>query len=643
MGDAQNRFAAMAHATPATTPASSLLEHLSIELMQHVPFAQMQPEHVQQFVAGAREVYYAPGEVVLEPAGGPVQALHLLRQGRITGRRGMAELAGSLQYEPGDLFPVGALLGARPVTSTYTANDDCFCLLLPLHAVQALARASPPFAHFLERRALHFFELAQQAMRQSYAAQALHEQSLEAPLSTLPRRQPLACTPDTPLAQALAQMHERHVGSVVVVDGSQVPQGILTRHDILGRVTLPALPLTTPIARVASTPVHVLDSAETLQAAALLMSRHGVRHVPVCEHGRLVNIVSERDLFALQRLSLKGLSTRIRAAPDLLTLQRAAVDIRRFARNLLGQGVQSRQLTELISHLNDVLTQTLVELMAREHRVDLQRACWLAFGSEGRSEQTIATDQDNGLVFASDDPAADRPGWLRFARAVNDALDACGYPLCKGNVMASNPECCRTVAEWQDRFAHWIEHGAPEDLLRASIYFDLRPIAGRLELARPLRELLLREPARVPRFVKQMADNALANRAPLDWLGALDTRNDDGHQWLDLKMRGTALFVDAARLYTLAHGLDASSTRARLVAAAQALRVPPGEGESWVAAFEFLQMLRLRTQLDDAGDPSRAPNDIDVARLNPIDRRVLKESVRVARSLQQRIELDYLR
>jgi CBS domain-containing protein len=624
-----------------TTPAASLLDQLSADLMHHAPFAQMRAEHVRQFVAGAREAYYAPGEVVIEPASGVPTQLVLVRQGRVVSRRGGP--ADSVSYEPGELFPVAALLGARPVRATYTAHTDCFCLLLPTDAVQALARASGPFADFLERRTLHFFELAQQALRVAYASEALQAQTLEAPLSSLARKPLLACTPDTPLAEALQQMHDRRVGSVVLVDAAQAPQGILTRHDILGRVTLPVLPLTTPAARVASAPVFALEESCTLQDAALLMSRHGVRHVPVCERGRLVNIVSERDLFALQRLSLKGISTRIRAAHDLPTLQRAAHDIRRFARNLLGQGVHARQLTELISHLNDVLTSTLVSMLAQEQGVDMQRACWLAFGSEGRSEQTIATDQDNGLVFASDDAATDRPVWLRFARTVNDALDACGYPLCKGNVMASNPECCLSAAEWQVRFAQWIEHGAPEDLLRASIYFDLRPLAGKLELAQPLRDMLLRVPPRVPRFIKQMADNALANRAPLDWFGALDTRADGDHEWLDLKLRGTALFVDAARLYTLAHGLDASSTRARLIAAAQALQVPAGEGEAWVVAFEFLQMLRLRVQLDEGSESAERPNDIDVARLNTIDRRVLKESVRAARSLQQRIELDYQR
>ena len=460
-----------------TTPAPSLLENLSNELMRHAPLAQMQPEHVRQLVAAASEAYYAPGEVVLAPAMGPVTALRLIRRGHVSGRRGIAALAGGLQYEPGDLFPAGAVLGARPVTSTYTAEDDCFCLLVPADAVNTVAAASPPFADFLQRRALHFFELAGRAMRETYASQALQEQSWEARLSTLPSKQTLACGPSTPLHDALSQMHARHVGSVVVIDAGRVPLGILTRHDILGRVTLPGLALSTPIEAVMSSPPHVLDAASTLQDAMLLMSRHGVRHVPVCEEGKLVNVVSERDLFALQRLSLKQLSTRITAAPDLASLQSAAADIRRLAHSLLGQGVQAGQLTELISHLNDVLTTTLVQMVAREQGVNLLRACWLALGSEGRGEQTVATDQDNGLTsFVADDPDTERDGWLRFARAVNEALAACGYPLCKGNVMASNPACCLTIDEWRARFVHWIEHGAPQDLLNASIY-DLHSAA----------------------------------------------------------------------------------------------------------------------------------------------------------------------
>lgn len=476
------------------------------------------------------------------------------------------------------------------------------------------------------------------------ALPALAERSLEAPLGRLAPKPVLTCNAETPLQEALQRMHERGVGSVLVIDAAGAPLGIVTRHDVLGRITLPQLPLSTPVRQVMSAPVHSLTAAHTLQDAALLMARHGVRHVPVTQDGRLLNIVSERDLFALQRQSVRQLGVDLRRAADLPTLRLLAGRIRDFARGLLAQGVQARQLTELISHLNDLLTARLVQQVAQRRGADLSRACWLAFGSEGRSEQTVATDQDNGLVFLSDQPAADRAHWLALGREVNEALDVCGYPLCQGGVMAGNPDCCLTVDEWQARFSQWIEHGAPQDLLMASIYFDLRPLHGNAALAEPLQRLLASAPARVPRFVKQMADNALQHGPPLNWRGALDTHGAEGRALLDLKLQGTAMFVDAARLYALAHGLSERGTRARLEAAAPLMHVAAHESQAWIAAFEFLQSLRLQVQLGGRREPAPGhANVIDVNTLNDIERHLLKESMRMARGLQQRIELDYRR
>ena len=472
----------------------------------------------------------------------------------------------------------------------------------------------------------------------------LAEQTQESPLGLLPRKLPVGVAPQTPLAEALATMHERRVGSLLVFEPGGAPIGILTLYDIIGRVVLPQLPLSTPIASVMSSPVHTLTVRHTLHDAALLMSRAGIRHVPVTDEvGRVVNVVAERDVFALQRLTLRPISAAIRGATDLAALTEAARQIRGFARELLAHGVAARQITQLISHLNDRLTERLTQLLAAEFGVDWQQACWLSFGSEGRSEQTIATDQDNGLVFESDDPERDRPRWLAFGRRVNEALDACGYPLCKGHVMAGEPECCMTVTEWCERFGHWMQHGAPADLLKACIYFDLRPLVGREALVEPLRELVARDAARLPRFLKQMAENALNNPAPLDWLGRIEADRVAGHLMFDLKFHGSMIFVDAARLFTLATGGAATNTRERLLAAGVALKVPATESESWVSAFEFVQMLRLRTQLQREPGANGNPNLIDIATLNDIDRRMLKESLRVGRRLQQRIELDYRR
>ncbi len=626
-------------------PSGQTLANLSAELRHHPPFNEMEEAHVKAFVEASRQGFYKAGEAVVRPEDGPVRELYFIRRGAVTGKRGLSDLSGgAFQYEAGDLFPVSAVLAQRAPTTLYAATEDTFVLAVSAGDVQTLAERSAVFGDFLNRRILKFLDLSRAALQVAYASQALAEQSLETRLGDLCRQAPVTCSPETPLRDALQRMHDRHIGSMLVVDTAQAPLGILTRYDVLGRVTLAGLPLSTAMSEVMVQPVLTLTHEHTAHDAALMMSRHGIRHVPVTRDGGVVGMVSERDLFALQRLSLKQVSGSIRHASDLPALQAVANDIRHFARSLLEQGVHAKQLTALISHLNDVLTSRLVELTAARHGLDLQGFCWIALGSEGRGEQTIATDQDNALVLADaiDRPALDKPRLLAFAREVNEGLDACGYPLCKGNIMASNPDCCLTLAEWQQRFVHWIDQGSPKDLLNASIYFDFRSLAGNHRLTERLREAVKQRARANPRFLRQLAINGLTQSAPLNWLGQIDTTPLEGRETLDLKLQGTAIFVDVARLYALAHGVTATGTRERFEAVGPAMGVPDHEHQAWVGGFEFLQMLRLRAQLDGTTVGGNT-NRIAVNDLNDIDRRILKETLRVLRGLQQRVRLDYER
>lgn len=633
----------MNQALSTPSPSASLLDQLAAELVRFPPFDEMEVAHVRAFVEASRQAYFAPGEALVRPEDGPAGELFFIRRGTVVGKRGLSDVAGgAFEYEAGDLFPISAVLAQRATSTAYLATEDTFVLRLPAARMQSLAQLSPVFADFLNRRVMRFLELSRAALQSAYASRVLAEQSMETPLERLCRQTPVSCAPDTPLRQALESMHRLRIGSMLVLDEEQHPVGILTRHDVLDRVALAGVSLDVPMSAVMVGPVHTLESDRSAQEAALLMSAKGIRHVPVTRQGRLVGIVSERDLYALQRLSLNQVSERIRHASDTAALQSAARDIREFARHLLGQGVQALQLTQLISHLNDLLTNRLVVLKAQEHRLDPQRFCWIALGSEGRSEQTIATDQDNALILADEVGADERDALLAMAQDINQALDACGYPLCKGNIMAGNPDCCLTLSEWRHRFVQWIEQGAPQDLLNASIYFDFRALAGQAGLAAGLRGFVTERAAANPRFVRQLAVNGLVQAPPLNWRGQIDTTPVDGLDTLDLKLQGTAILVDVARLYALANGIAATSTRERFEGAGAKLGVPGREHQAWVAGFEFLQMLRLRAQLDgtSVGDN---PNRIAVGGLNDIDRRILRETLRVVRSLQQRVQLDYQR
>jgi len=634
--------------TPGTQvlASSALAAALRERLARYLPFSQMRPEHVDGFLAASSEVYFEPGEVILQAESGPVDHLYFLRQGSVTGHRGPQSIYdANIGYVTGDLFPVAAFMGRRRVSLTITANDDTFCLRVPRAAVEALAASSAPFAEVLSRQMLRFVEASRRAVQLEQASAALASQTLERPLGALIRRPPITCSATDSIEHALRQMHQQRRDSVHVVDEQGAPQGILTRFDVLSRITLPGLPLSQAVATVMTSPVTSLSTEHTAADAAILMTRMGFRHVPVTRDGVLVGVVTERDLFAMQQMSIKQLHTAIRTAVTLEDFKGAAADIRQTTRTLLAQGVQAPALTELISHLNDVLTQQMVTVKAHAHGLDLGQACWLAFGSEGRCEQTVATDQDNGLIFVSEDPQRDRPAWLAFAREVNEWLDACGYPLCKGQVMASNPACCLTPQEWRERFLKWIEQGSPEDLLAASIYFDLRPLAGQLDLAQGLMELVADKARANPRFCRQLAEEVLRSPAALGWLGGIEAQSIDGVAMLDLKLHGTAVFVAVARLRSLAEGITEVNTRRRLEAIARIRGVPAHHAQAWVSAFEFLQMLRLRTQLQgpDPATPHAGPNHIRLDALNDIDERILKETLRLVRRLQQDVELDYRR
>jgi CBS domain-containing protein len=207
--------------------------------------------------------------------------------------------------------------------------------------------------------------------------------------------------------------------------------------------------------------------------------------------------------------------------------------------------------------------------------------------------------------------------------------------------MAGNPELCLALTEWQARFTGWTRNPDPVALLNASIFFDFRALAGDAALAQDLRTHLRGLVADNRRFLHLMAANALEARPPLGVLREFAV--EDEGAWprtLDLKGNGTRLFVDAARIFALATGVDATATTMRLRGAGPRLHVPDLETEAAIEAFAFLQLLRLRGQQADR-DGAGGANRLDPDTLNEVDRRILKEALRQARRLQTRLALDY--
>jgi CBS domain-containing protein len=465
------------------------------------------------------------------------------------------------------------------------------------------------------------------------------------PLAAILAHPPLLAPLDATIRETLRRMEADRSGLVVVVaPGGRIPTGVFTYEDLVRRVALPAVDLEQPIATVMTSGLITLGPGATAHQAVLTMARHGVRHVVVVDgQGALVGVVSQDELFGLQRQGLNVVSGDIQDARDVEGLRAAAGGIRRLTETLLAQGTNAETLTHFISTLNDLLTIRTIELTADRFDLPPVRFCWIALGSEGRLEQTFSTDQDNGIIFEADEADAEevRAAMLPFARAVNEALDACGFPLCKGNVMASNRQWCLTPAEWRRAFSRWIDQPEPEAVLNATIFFDLRPVYGTAALAEQLWEWLLGAVEDRHLFLTLLAQEALRFRPPLGRIRDFSfDRSKEFPRTLDLKAFGSRLFVDAARVLALAHGIPHTNTAER-IRSAGAAGVLAAENVAGIAdAFYVVHLARLRTQLRH-GLGYTGANRLDPRQLNDLERNVLKEAFRQAQKLQARIALDH--
>ncbi len=332
------------------------------------------------------------------------------------------------------------------------------------------------------------------------------------------------------------------------------------------------------------------------------------------------------------------LARRLTSARDVDTLVQLAPETRAIVAEMLEEDVGGGLITRMVSALNDALALRVIALVTRHHRLPSVSWCWIALGSEGRGEQTLLTDQDNGIVYAAADAAearALRPLLLAYAAEVNQVLASCGFKLCDGGIMAGNPDCCLSLVEWQERFFSWVRTPEPPALLNATIYFDLRALYGDDTLVRTLRQHLTRITAGADAFLRMMAENALAAEPPLGFLR--DFAAKDG--LVDLKKHGARIFVDAARILSLAS--PASGTVLRLRHAVMAGSLPEGDARAAIGAFQYLQRVRLQAQSDALSVNQPVTNLIDPRVLTEFDRPMLHEAFKQAKLLQQRLKITF--
>ncbi|WP_100640465.1 putative nucleotidyltransferase substrate binding domain-containing protein [Marinobacter salexigens] len=620
---------------------------IMVFLQAHAPFSNMDDDHLAHFAEHATLRFYADGDVVLSAEDGLVDRFYVVKQGRIRGERHNEQadkMETTFEISVGECFPLAAIVGERPTRTLHRAAGDTFCLSIEQDAFVSLFSESEPFRDFCLRGVSSLLDQVNQRIQTGAMASMGSSISLNTPLERYSLRKPITCLAELTVRKAVAHMHENNVGSIVIIDDNERPTGIFTLRDLRTMIAEDRCTLDSPVHEIMTRNPCSLPAEADAFDAAMLMAEHHFSHLCLVDKdGRLIGMVSERDLFSLQRVDLVNLARTIGTATQLSTLVGLRADVSGLVDAMLAHGADSGQVVKIITTLNDVTVRRVLELNIQKNDPGIPFT-WLTFGSEGRQEQTLLTDQDNGILFQTPDGMTEdqvREKLLPFARVVNDELAECGFTLCKGNIMASNPKLCLSDREWDDWFIRFIDASTPQNLVYSSIFLDMRAIFGPTDSLEGLLERVLTRIRNNALFQKMLAGNALQRKPPLTMFRNFRYVTDGNKRSLDLKRQGLAPFVESIRVFALANGVRSANTLERMDELVKTGVFDSKDADAWKDAYSLIQVIRMRAHQEMLDKDEELTNYIDPDDLNPLDRRILRESFRQAQRLQQKLELTY--
>jgi len=456
------------------------------------------------------------------------------------------------------------------------------------------------------------------------------ENNLGLPVKYLVKRPPVFVEPGATVAQAARTMHEALIGSVLVADD---PPGIVTDRDLRGRVLAAGLGPETPVSQVMTRPLKTLDSDAAVFTALHLMLEEHIHHLALVEQGKIIGVISSTDLLRHEATGAFYLRRTLDSVEDPTTLAHYSREVAGTVQTLFRGGLGAVQIGQIVSSLNDALVKRLVKLAEQDFGPPPTDFAWIVFGSEGRFEQTLLTDQDNALIYGEESETA-RAYFAALAEQVVNGLIQVGFPPCAGGFMATR--WCKPLAEWRRLFAAWVRAPEPQALLDAAIFFDFRPVAGELSLTAV--EEIVASAKTEKLFIAHMTKDALVFGPPLGFFNRI--RSDNG--MVDIKKGGIVPIVALARAGALAAGSQERSTLERLAAAGKSGTVLSQEDTSVLGEiFEFFLFLRLRRQLAALEANQILDHNVHLNALSTLERRRLKDGFVMLQRIQAGIRASF--
>lgn len=588
----------------------------------------------------------------------PLNDLHIIRRGAFEIQCAKGGLVDKLA--DGECFGVSSVLDNNPEGLYVVALEDSLVFRLDKESFLALTKNNTDFALFFANTRVKRLSLLSKSLQQEQVKidskvipdiptvasvasnpvindttlreQDKHAQDranpamqLSLPLHQIMSRQLVKTTADTSIRLAALQMTGARVSSLLIVEGETLI-GIITDRDLRSRVLAKGVSTDLPVANIMTRKPTFLDQSSLCIHAQLLMSERNIHHLPIVDdEQKPVGIITATDVLRNQQTSPLLMVSEINRQKSVDALAQVAQRLPRLIINLVAGDINPADMGEVLASITDNLTRRLIELAISELGKPPMQFNFLVFGSQARKEQSLGSDQDNGIMLERQGDEREMAYFKALAEFVCHGLNECGIPFCPGNIMSSNPECRLTKAQWMKKIAYWVESNSPQALLNASIFFDMRSVYGPEDAMQALTDLLQAKAVKNSIFMATLTKNAIASRPPLGFFRDFVLEHSGEHKnKLDLKHQGLALINDLARLYSFATSKYQVSTLKRLDWIVKEGLLSSDYVSNLQDAWEYLSSLRLEAQQASWQKTGQASAFLDPSSLSPLERKHLK-------------------
>jgi CBS domain-containing protein len=570
------------------------------------PFDRLTGPERERFTARLDVQFFREGQTILR-AGVVPDAFYIVIKGAVREVDGTDVVA---VHGPDDCFDTGLLVEGK-CRYDLVVEEEAICYVLPVDELLDLTANNKAFAEFF----YHDISLRLEALA---ARQTIRELQpvMMARVREAYVHPPLYVDAAISIVEAAELMKQDKATSLLVRDAGRT--GIVTGVDMQDAVILRRQPVETPVGEIANWQLITIAPEELLAEALLRMTRHSVKRLVVEEQGRITGVLEQVDLLSFLSSQSYILDRRIERAASVEELCTASLQLPRLVQVLHGHGTKIPYVTQLVAELTRKIAARLFAMVASPELV--ANACLMVMGSEGRADQILKTDQDNGLILRDGHEA---PELRQVGAAFTDALVSFGYPRCPGDIMVSNPGWAKPLAAFRDDLRHWLLTPDQRALMNVAILVDAAPVAGDPALLAALKEQLFEqsrgEAAFCARFARAIDSFETPSLGGLRGLLA-------GLSTIDVKKSGIFPVVHGVRALALERGIAETNTALRIRRLEEAGLFDHGFAVDLIEAYGFLLGLRLQARLAELRLERVPDNLIRPKELNRFERDLLKDS-----------------